>query len=60
MMEQTFFMVYWEGERAFDVSSTNCQGEEKYVCNHIDIWNVIWKEKNAKFEKFLAKEPHLS
>jgi hypothetical protein len=44
----------------FYVSSTNWQGEEEYVCNHINTWSALWKEKNAKFEKFLAKDPHLS
>jgi hypothetical protein len=53
-------MGYWEGKWAFYVSSTNWQSKEEYVCNHIDIWNSLWKEKNAKFEKFLAKDPHLS
>jgi hypothetical protein len=58
-MEQVFFMVYWKGEKAFYVSSTNWQGEDEYVCNHVDYWSSLWKEKNAKFEKFLAEDSHL-
>jgi hypothetical protein len=58
-MRQVFFTGYWEDEKVFYVSSTNLQGEEEYVCNHVDIWSSLWKEKNVKFEKFLTKDLHL-
>ncbi len=59
-MEQAFFTGYWEGERAFYVSSKNQQGEEQYVCNHVDTWNCFWKEKNAELETFMAEDLYLS
>jgi hypothetical protein len=37
----------------------NWKGEEKDVCNRIDIWSSLWKGKNAEFEKFLVKDPNL-
>jgi hypothetical protein len=46
------------GERAFYVSSTNCQGEENYLHNYVDIWSSFWKEKNVEFKKFLVKDLH--
>jgi hypothetical protein len=52
-------MGYREGERVFYVFSTNLQGEEKDVCNHVDTWSFLWKEKNVEFEKFLAKDLNL-
>lgn len=57
-MEHAFFIGYWEVEKAFYVS-TNWQGEEKYVCNHIDTLSSFWKENNARFEKFMAKDLNL-
>jgi hypothetical protein len=31
----------------------------KKRCAPNDTWNFFWKEKNAKFEKFMAKDPNL-
>ncbi len=57
-MEKMFFTNYHEGEKAFYISSTNQKGEEKDVCNYMDTWNSLWKEKNAEFETFLAEDPN--
>ncbi len=38
---------------------SNLKGEEEDVCNHVDIWSFLWKEKNAKFEKFLVEDLNL-
>jgi hypothetical protein len=57
-MDHAFFTSYREGEKAFYVSSTKWQVEEKYVCNYVDTWSSFWKKKNPKFEKFLVKDPH--
>jgi hypothetical protein len=35
-MEQMFFTGYWEGARAFYISSQNCKGEEEEVNTYCD------------------------
>jgi hypothetical protein len=30
------------------------------MCTYINTWSFFWKEKNAKFEKFLAKDPDVA
>jgi hypothetical protein len=49
-MEQAFFTSYRKGEKVFFVFSTNWKSEEEDVCNHIDTWSSLWKDKNVKFE----------
>jgi len=41
----TCVFLKFKGEKAFYIFSTNWKGEEKDVCNHIDTWIFIWKEK---------------
>jgi hypothetical protein len=46
-MAQAFFIGYWEGERAFYVSSQNWKGEEE-VNAYNNTWSFFWKEKKCK------------
>jgi hypothetical protein len=52
-------MGYRKGNKVFYVSPINKKGEEEYVENHIQKWDVHWKAVNDSFEESLSSDVDL-